>query len=229
MRPTESRGTGHVNGQRANWPTARAVPLRPLSIPLPLPPPIISYIDDQRHVLCVSSAQSKRQATNEFRFAANWAAARQREGAARKGKNWLTDWLIDSVCVCVPCVLCMRQMCEIICATASSFYKDLYSSIERGVSRGAEKSSLERYGHSFDVLCRNRKQLQKSPFSPTNETEINKKAKTIQTTKLAIGICIKCATYTVLHNWGQEVLQRKPYREDRYTQRSSTWRFTIEA
>lgn len=35
--------------------------------------------------------------------------------------------MCECVCVSDLCVLCMRQMCEIICATASSFYKDLYS------------------------------------------------------------------------------------------------------
>lgn len=69
MRPTESRtrANGHVNGQRANWPTARAaspstsLPLLSVSLSFP---PIISYIDDQRHVLCAERSQSDKRQTS---------------------------------------------------------------------------------------------------------------------------------------------------------------------
>lgn len=69
MRPTESRtrANRHVNGQRANWPTARAaspstsLPLLSVSLSSP---PIISYIDDQRHVLCAERSQSDKRQTS---------------------------------------------------------------------------------------------------------------------------------------------------------------------
>lgn len=172
---------------------------------------------------CRARSQSDKRQTS---FASRLIEQRRDSERGQNGEltNWLTDWL--SVCVCAVCAVYAANVWNYLCDGIIILQRSLFIYREGG---GGEKSSLERYGHSFDVLCRNRKQLQKSPFSPTNETEINKKPKTIQTTKLAIGICIKCATYTVLHNWGQEVLQRKPYREDRYTQRSSSWRFTIES
>lgn len=81
------------------------------------------------------------------------------------------------------CVLCMRQMCEIICATASSFYKDLYSWPKRRDVGADDEGGREGWEEEWSLLavCRNRKQLQK-PKKETNHQTIQT---TIQNWQLA--------------------------------------------